>query len=37
LQADVVYEQRGREDGHDIDDGFGAEAEITAPVVKSAA
>ena len=35
--AYVLYEQRGREDGHEIDDWLRAETELTAPVIKTAA
>jgi len=36
-RAYVLYEQRGREDGHDIDDWLRAEAELTAQAMKTAA
>jgi len=36
-RAYVLYEQRGREDGHDIDDWLRAEAELTAQPMKAAA
>jgi len=36
-RAYVLYEQRGREDGHEIDDWLRAEAELAAPVIKTAA
>ena len=32
-----LYEERGREDGHDVDDWLRAEAELTEAVVKAAA
>jgi len=36
-RAYVLYEQRGREDGHDVDDWLHAEAELTAQPMKTAA
>jgi hypothetical protein len=36
-RAYVLYERRGREDGHDIDDWLRAEAELTAQPMKAAA
>lgn len=36
-RAYLLYEQRGREDGHDIDDWLHAEAELTAQPMKKAA
>ena len=36
-RAYVLYEQRGREDGHDLDDWLHAEAELTAQSIKAAA
>jgi hypothetical protein len=36
-RAHELYEERGRGDGHDLDDWFRAEAEITAKNVKIAA
>lgn len=36
-RAHVLYEERGREDGHDIEDWLRAEAEITGTSVKTAA
>jgi hypothetical protein len=36
-RAYVLYEQRGREDGHDIDDWLRAETELTAQAMKTAA
>lgn len=36
-RAYVLYEQRGREDGHDLDDWLLAEAELTANTMKTAA
>lgn len=36
-RAYELYEQRGREDSHDLDDWLRAEAEITAKNVKTAA
>jgi hypothetical protein len=32
-----IYEEHGREDGHDLDDWLHAEAEITGTTVKGAA
>ncbi len=32
-----IYEERGREDGHDLDDWLRAEAEITGATTKTAA
>jgi hypothetical protein len=32
-----LYEERGREDGHDVDDWLRAETELTEAVVKAAA
>jgi hypothetical protein len=32
-----LYEERGREDGHDVDDWLHAETELTEAVVKAAA
>jgi hypothetical protein len=37
LRAYVFYEERGREDGHDLDDWLRAEAELTAKAVGTAA
>lgn len=37
LRAYELYEQRGREDGHDLDDWFQAESEITQTKLKAAA
>ena len=37
LRAYTLYEERGREDGHDVDDWLRAEAELTAKVVGTAA
>jgi len=37
LRAYALYEERGREDGHDIDDWLRAEAELTAKAVGTAA
>jgi hypothetical protein len=34
-RAYELYESRGREDGHDVDDWFGAEAEINGTAVKT--
>lgn len=36
-RAHELYEERGREDGHDIEDWLRAEAEITGTSVKAAA
>ncbi len=36
-RAYALYEQRGREDGHDVDDWLRAEAEMTAQAMKTAA
>jgi hypothetical protein len=36
-RAYVLYEQRGREDGHDIDDWLRAETELSAQAMKTAA
>lgn len=36
-RAYVLYEQRGREDGHDLDDWLHAEAELAAQAIKAAA
>jgi hypothetical protein len=36
-RAYELYEQRGREDGHDLDDWFQAESEITQTKLKAAA
>lgn len=36
-RAYELYEERGREDGHDLDDWLCAEAEITSEPVKTAA
>ena len=37
LRAQELYEARGREDGHELDDWLRAEAEITRKKVKAAA
>ncbi len=37
LRAYTLYEERSREDGHDIDDWLRAEAELTAKAVGTAA
>ena len=37
LRAQELYEARGREDGHELDDWLRAEAEITRKNVKAAA
>ncbi len=37
LRAYTLYEERGREDGHDVDDWLRAEAELTAKAVGTAA
>ena len=37
LRAYELYEQRGRERGHDLDDWFQAESEVTQTNVKAAA
>jgi len=34
-RAYELYESRGREDGHDVDDWFGADAEINGTAVKT--
>jgi hypothetical protein len=36
-RAYALYEQRGREDGHDLHDWLHAEAELTAKAMKTAA
>jgi hypothetical protein len=36
-RAYALYEQRSREDGHDIDDWLRAEADLTAEAMKTAA
>jgi Protein of unknown function (DUF2934) len=36
-RAYTLYEERGREDGHDIDDWLRAEAEVSATGQKAAA
>ena len=36
-RAYALYEQRGREDGHDIDDWLRAEVELTAQTMKAGA
>ncbi len=36
-RAYALYEQRGREDGHDLDDWLHAEVELTAKAMKTAA
>ncbi len=36
-RAYELYEQRGREDGHDMDDWLRAEAEVTRTPLKAAA
>jgi hypothetical protein len=36
-RAYALYEERGREDGHNIDDWFRAEAELRATALKAAA
>lgn len=37
VRAYELYEQRGREDGHDLDDWFQAESEATQTNVKAVA
>ena len=37
LRAQELYEARGREDGHELDDWLRAEEEITSKKVKTAA
>ena len=37
LRAYSLYEERGRENGHDIDDWLRAEAELTAKAAETAA
>jgi hypothetical protein len=37
LRAHALYEERGREDGHDVDDWLRAEAELTTKAVGTAA
>jgi hypothetical protein len=37
LRAYALYEGRGREDGHDLDDWLRAEAELTAKAAGAAA
>jgi hypothetical protein len=36
-RAYALYEQRGRKDGHDLDDWLHAEAELTVKAMKTAA
>jgi hypothetical protein len=36
-RAYAFFEERGREDGHDVDDWLRAEAELTAKTMKAAA
>jgi hypothetical protein len=36
-RAYALYEQRGREDGHDVDDWLRAEVELAAQTMKAAA
>ncbi len=36
-RAYEIYEERGREDGHDLDDWLRAEAEITGATAETAA
>ena len=37
VRAYALYEERGREDGHDVDDWLRAEAELSAKAVGTAA
>ena len=37
LRAYTVYEERGKEDGHDVDDWLRAEAELTGKAAGTAA
>lgn len=37
LRAYTLYEERGREDGHDIDDWLRAEAEVSTTAQRAAA
>jgi hypothetical protein len=37
LRAYALYEERGRDDGHDLDDWLRAETELTAKAVGTAA
>jgi Protein of unknown function (DUF2934) len=37
LRAYTLYEERGREDGHEVDDWLRAEAELAAKAVGTAA
>jgi DUF2934 family protein len=37
LRAYTLFEERGREDGHDVDDWLRAEAELTGKAVGTAA
>ena len=37
LRAYAIYEERGRQDGNDLNDWLRAEAELTAPALKTAA
>jgi hypothetical protein len=37
LRAYALYEERGREDGHDLDDWLRAEGELTANAARTAA
>jgi hypothetical protein len=37
LRAYTFYEERGKEDGHDVDDWLRAEAELTGKAVGTAA
>ena len=36
LRASELYEQRGREDGHDLEDWYQAESEMTPKKMKTA-
>lgn len=37
IRAYALYEERGKEDGHDLDDWLRAEAELTAEAARTAA
>jgi hypothetical protein len=36
-RANELYEQRGKDDGHELDDWLQAESEVTQPKAKTAA
>ncbi len=37
VHADAMYEERGKEDGHELEDWLRAEAELTAETARTAA